>query len=88
MFCLRGDRKYDPSSQGTKCVCGVGRCCSWGVASWSNKLSLVSLEVSTASRLHGVVIGFLKACGLLGNLYFFICSLDILGSAFQLLGSE
>ncbi|XP_075840535.1 sodium-dependent phosphate transport protein 2C isoform X1 [Microtus pennsylvanicus] len=45
-------------------------------------------EVSTASRLHGVVIGFLKACGLLGNLYFFICSLDILGSAFQLLGSR
>lgn len=45
-------------------------------------------EVSTASRLHQVVVGFLKACGLLGNLYFFICSLDILSSAFQLLGSR
>lgn len=67
---------------------GWGGAVAGGVASWSNKLSLVSLEVSTASRLHGVVVGFLKACGLLGNLYFFICSLDILGSAFQLLGSE
>ncbi|KAK7799732.1 hypothetical protein U0070_010739 [Myodes glareolus] len=45
-------------------------------------------EVSMASRLHQVVIGFLKACGLLGSLYFFICSLDILSSAFQLLGSR
>lgn len=41
-----------------------------------------------ANRLRQVVIGFLKACGLLGSLYFFICSLDILSSAFQLLGSE
>lgn len=41
-----------------------------------------------ASRLRQVVINFLKACGLLGSLYFFICSLDILSSAFQLLGSE
>ncbi|XP_005083768.1 sodium-dependent phosphate transport protein 2C [Mesocricetus auratus] len=45
-------------------------------------------EVSMASRLRMVVIGFLKACGLLGSLYFFICSLDILSSAFQLLGSK
>jgi sodium-dependent phosphate cotransporter len=41
-----------------------------------------------ASRLRRVVSSFLKACGLLGSLYFFICSLDILSSAFQLLGSE
>lgn len=45
-------------------------------------------EVSMASRLRQVVINFLKACGLLGSLYFFICSLDILSSAFQLLGSK
>ncbi|XP_035293355.1 sodium-dependent phosphate transport protein 2C isoform X2 [Cricetulus griseus] len=45
-------------------------------------------EVSMASRLRKVVIGFLKLCGLLGSLYFFICSLDILSSAFQLLGSK
>ncbi|XP_012576607.1 PREDICTED: sodium-dependent phosphate transport protein 2C, partial [Condylura cristata] len=30
----------------------------------------------------------LKACGLLGSLYLFICSLDILSSAFQLVGSK
>lgn len=48
----------------------------------------MSVEVGTASKLHQVVSGFLKACGLLGSLYFFICSLDILSSAFQLLGSE
>uniref|UniRef100_A0A452DZB7 Solute carrier family 34 member 3 n=1 Tax=Capra hircus TaxID=9925 RepID=A0A452DZB7_CAPHI len=35
-----------------------------------------------------VLTGFLKACGLLGGLYLFICSLDILSSAFQLLGSK
>ncbi|XP_029392450.1 sodium-dependent phosphate transport protein 2C isoform X1 [Mus pahari] len=45
-------------------------------------------EVGMASRLRRVVSGFLKACGLLGSLYFFICSLDILSSAFQLLGSK
>ncbi|XP_008829429.1 sodium-dependent phosphate transport protein 2C [Nannospalax galili] len=45
-------------------------------------------DVSVDSRLRLVVIGFLKACGLLGSLYFFICSLDILSSAFQLLGSK
>uniref|UniRef100_A0A8C5K7G0 Solute carrier family 34 (sodium phosphate), member 3 n=1 Tax=Jaculus jaculus TaxID=51337 RepID=A0A8C5K7G0_JACJA len=45
-------------------------------------------EISMASRLRRVVISFLKACGLLGSLYFFICSLDILSSAFQLLGSK
>ncbi|XP_048669219.1 sodium-dependent phosphate transport protein 2C isoform X1 [Marmota marmota marmota] len=41
-----------------------------------------------ASRLRHMGISFLKACGLLGSLYFFICSLDILSSAFQLLGSK
>lgn len=45
-------------------------------------------ELSVAGRVLRVVIGFLKACGLLGNLYLFICSLDILSSAFQLLSSE
>lgn len=39
-------------------------------------------------RALQVVVGVLKACGLLGGLYLFICSLDILSSAFQLLGSE
>lgn len=45
-------------------------------------------ELSVAGRARRVIIGFLKACGLLGNLYLFICSLDILSSAFQLLGSK
>ncbi|XP_073908831.1 sodium-dependent phosphate transport protein 2C [Castor canadensis] len=45
-------------------------------------------EFSMASRLHQVVISFFKACGLVASLYFFICSLDILSSAFQLLGSK
>ncbi|XP_070374328.1 sodium-dependent phosphate transport protein 2C isoform X14 [Equus asinus] len=45
-------------------------------------------ELSLAGRVLRVVIGFLKACGLLGSLYLFICSLDILSSAFQLLGSK
>lgn len=45
-------------------------------------------ELSVAGRVLWVVTGFLKACGLLGNLYLFICSLDILSSAFQLLSGE
>lgn len=48
----------------------------------------LSSELSVAGRVLRVVVGFLKACGLLGNLYLFICSLDILSSAFQLLSSE
>ncbi|XP_069435726.1 sodium-dependent phosphate transport protein 2C isoform X4 [Ovis canadensis] len=45
-------------------------------------------ELSAAGRALRVLTGFLKACGLLGGLYLFICSLDILSSAFQLLGSK
>ncbi|XP_054980077.1 sodium-dependent phosphate transport protein 2C isoform X2 [Sorex araneus] len=45
-------------------------------------------ELSVAGRARRVAIGFLKACGLLGSLYLFICSLDVLSSAFQLLGSK
>ncbi|XP_035878406.1 sodium-dependent phosphate transport protein 2C [Phyllostomus discolor] len=45
-------------------------------------------ELSAAGRLLRVLRGFLKACGLLGGLYLFICSLDILSSAFQLLGGK
>lgn len=48
----------------------------------------MSSELSAAGRALRVLTGFLKACGLLGGLYLFICSLDILSSAFQLLGSE
>lgn len=48
----------------------------------------VSPELSGAGKARRVAIGILKACGLLGNLYLFICSLDVLSSAFQLLGSE
>uniref|UniRef100_A0A8C9DH40 Sodium-dependent phosphate transport protein 2C n=1 Tax=Prolemur simus TaxID=1328070 RepID=A0A8C9DH40_PROSS len=56
---------------------GLGEC--W--AGWR-------AELSVASRLRRVVISLLQACGLLGSLYFFICSLDTLSSAFQLLGSK
>ncbi|KAL4691659.1 hypothetical protein H8957_003225 [Semnopithecus entellus] len=45
-------------------------------------------ELGVAGRLSRVAGGVFKACGLLGSLYFFICSLDVLSSAFQLLGSK
>ncbi|XP_049751695.1 sodium-dependent phosphate transport protein 2C isoform X4 [Elephas maximus indicus] len=45
-------------------------------------------ELSVTGRVRWVVGGILKASGLLGNLYLFICSLDTLSSAFQLLGSK
>nr|XP_036863442.1 sodium-dependent phosphate transport protein 2C isoform X5 [Manis javanica] len=48
----------------------------------------VPSELSSASRVLRAAVGFLKACGLLGNLYLFVCSLDILSSAFQLLSGQ
>ncbi|MEE6504723.1 hypothetical protein FKM82_005315 [Ascaphus truei] len=45
-------------------------------------------ELNTKQRIKSVVIGILKGCLLLGFLYFFICSLDVLSSAFQLVGSK
>ncbi|XP_036607625.1 sodium-dependent phosphate transport protein 2C [Trichosurus vulpecula] len=45
-------------------------------------------ELTWAGRLRHVVIGVLKGFALLGLLYLFICSLDILSSAFQLLSSK
>ncbi|XP_044519851.1 sodium-dependent phosphate transport protein 2C [Gracilinanus agilis] len=45
-------------------------------------------ELSRAGRIRHVVIGVLKGFALLGLLYLFICSLDILSSAFQLLSSK
>ncbi|XP_064346872.1 sodium-dependent phosphate transport protein 2C isoform X1 [Camelus dromedarius] len=45
-------------------------------------------ELSVAGRVVQAAVSFLKACGLLGSLYLFVCSLDILSSAFQLLGSK
>ncbi|XP_020837408.1 sodium-dependent phosphate transport protein 2C [Phascolarctos cinereus] len=45
-------------------------------------------ELNWAGRLRHVVIGVLKGFALLGLLYLFICSLDILSSAFQLLSSK
>ncbi|XP_074066687.1 sodium-dependent phosphate transport protein 2C [Macrotis lagotis] len=45
-------------------------------------------ELSCTDRLLHVIIGVLKGVALLGLLYLFICSLDILSSAFQLLSSK
>ncbi|XP_068928845.1 sodium-dependent phosphate transport protein 2C [Petaurus breviceps papuanus] len=45
-------------------------------------------ELNWADRLCRVVIGVLKGIALLSLLYLFICSLDILSSAFQLLSSK
>ncbi|KAM5329789.1 LOW QUALITY PROTEIN: sodium-dependent phosphate transport protein 2C [Glossophaga mutica] len=44
--------------------------------------------LSVAGRQLRALRRVLKACGLLGGLHLFICSLDILSSAFQLLGSK
>ncbi|KAM4664707.1 sodium-dependent phosphate transport protein 2C [Discoglossus pictus] len=45
-------------------------------------------ELNTKQRIKKVLIGILKVCLLLGFLYLFICSLDVLSSAFQLVGSK
>nr|DBA21225.1 TPA: hypothetical protein GDO54_017903 [Pyxicephalus adspersus] len=45
-------------------------------------------ELSNKDRIKKVVMSLVKACLLLGFLYLFICSLDVLSSAFQLVGSK
>ncbi|XP_056394436.1 sodium-dependent phosphate transport protein 2C [Hyla sarda] len=45
-------------------------------------------ELNTKQRVKRVVFGVVKACLLIGFLYLFICSLDVLSSAFQLVGSK
>ncbi|XP_051892999.1 sodium-dependent phosphate transport protein 2B-like isoform X2 [Pristis pectinata] len=43
-------------------------------------------ELSTRMKVFRVLIAVLKIASLFGFLYFFVCSLDILSSAFQLVG--
>ncbi|KAM4697178.1 sodium-dependent phosphate transport protein 2C [Rhinophrynus dorsalis] len=45
-------------------------------------------ELNNKQRVKKVVIGIVKGCLLVAMLYFFICSLDVLSSAFQLVGSK
>ncbi|XP_075042194.1 sodium-dependent phosphate transport protein 2C [Mixophyes fleayi] len=45
-------------------------------------------ELNNKQRVKRVVSGTVKGCLLLGFLYLFICSLDVLSSAFQLVGSK
>ncbi|KAM3910809.1 sodium-dependent phosphate transport protein 2C [Leptodactylus fuscus] len=45
-------------------------------------------ELNNKERVKRVVFGFGKGCLLIGFLYLFICSLDVLSSAFQLVGSK
>ncbi|KAK3603858.1 hypothetical protein CHS0354_042866 [Potamilus streckersoni] len=45
-------------------------------------------DMSSAEKTKRVVLNSLKLCILLGLLYMFVCSLDILSSAFRLLGGN
>nr|AAB16821.1 Na/Pi cotransport system protein [Pseudopleuronectes americanus]AAB39696.1 Na/Pi cotransporter [Pseudopleuronectes americanus] len=45
-------------------------------------------ELDTKGKMMRVLTGLLKLVALLGLLYFFICSLDVLSSAFQLVGGK
>ncbi|XP_073496633.1 sodium-dependent phosphate transport protein 2C [Phyllobates terribilis] len=45
-------------------------------------------ELNNKQRVKRVVSGVMKGCLLIGFLYLFICSLDVLSSAFQLVGSK
>ncbi|KAM4020846.1 sodium-dependent phosphate transport protein 2C isoform 1-T2 [Anomaloglossus baeobatrachus] len=45
-------------------------------------------ELNNKQRVKRVVMGIVKGCLLIGFLYLFICSLDVLSSAFQLVGSK
>ena len=45
-------------------------------------------ELDCKGKFHRVALAFTKIVVLLGLLYFFICSLDFLSSAFRLLGGK
>ncbi|XP_060934363.1 solute carrier family 34 member 2b [Limanda limanda] len=45
-------------------------------------------ELDTKGKIVRVLTGLLKLVALLGLLYFFICSLDVLSNAFQLVGGK
>lgn len=45
-------------------------------------------ELDTCGKVKRVFMGILKTVLLIGFLYFFICSLDVLSSAFQLVGGK
>uniref|UniRef100_H2ZYR8 Solute carrier family 34 member 3 n=1 Tax=Latimeria chalumnae TaxID=7897 RepID=H2ZYR8_LATCH len=45
-------------------------------------------ELNTTAKVKQVLMGILKGCILISFLYFFICSLDVLSSAFQLVGGK
>ncbi|KAG9471369.1 hypothetical protein GDO78_015110 [Eleutherodactylus coqui] len=45
-------------------------------------------ELNNKQKVKRVVTGVVKSCLLIGFLYLFICSLDVLSSAFQLVGSK
>uniref|UniRef100_A0A8C5P7N0 Sodium-dependent phosphate transport protein 2B n=1 Tax=Leptobrachium leishanense TaxID=445787 RepID=A0A8C5P7N0_9ANUR len=45
-------------------------------------------EMNTKERILAVLLGFTKFVLLLALLYFFVCSLDVLSSAFQLVGGK
>jgi sodium-dependent phosphate cotransporter len=55
---------------------------------YSDMLHLSFPDLTCCGKLVRVVSGVVKPCLLLGLLYLFICSLDILSSAFQLLGGK
>ena len=46
------------------------------------------IELSGSQKVKRIVLVTLKITAALGLLYFFICSIDILGSAFQVLGGK
>lgn len=45
-------------------------------------------EMNTKQRVLSVLLSITKFVALLGLLYFFVCSLDVLSSAFQLVGGK
>lgn len=45
-------------------------------------------DLDTKGKIMRVVMAIVKLALLLGLLYLFICSLDVLSSAFQLVGGE
>ncbi|CAM9473221.1 unnamed protein product [Lampetra planeri] len=60
----------------------------WKIADIQVEAGLKWSEMSTSGKVKRVLSGIIKPVLLLGLLYFFVCSLDILSSAFQLVGGK
>jgi len=57
-------------------------------SNWCILYVIYCLDMKTKPRIQFVVLLIIRLIGLLGLLYLFVCSLDLMSSAFRLVGGK